>query len=294
MAANTVVFYDKDWVRGSLFVCHRFADRTWRFSTSNPQMDLQAQAAHIGLCRADHPARHTIESKILRRTSEKRYWPSLKANSRRRSATTPNPRRGRREGKGWQLCHSDGSTGPLERRAEMDRFQQGADAPDVPRLFLLGTRAGGLSINMIPADTVVFYDQDWARQQTRSRARSRGAHRRSASSGCRLSLKLKARHAFTLAFLISSSHTNLLPLGQFKEPISGCRNAKAETPRTIAEMAAGAEAVKGRANKGEDDGAETHRWCLGPQFASPSLALWRGKVLPEGHFHEPFPIQFSV
>ena len=65
------------------------------------------------------------------------------------------------EFKHWPLYRIDGSTGPLERRVEMDRFQQGGDKPDAPRLFLLSTHAGGLGINLTTADTVVFYDQDW-------------------------------------------------------------------------------------------------------------------------------------
>ena len=38
------------------------------------------------------------------------------------------------------------STGPLERRAEMDRFQHGSDKPGAPRPFFLSMRAGWLDI----------------------------------------------------------------------------------------------------------------------------------------------------
>lgn len=62
---------------------------------------------------------------------------------------------------GWSICRIDGSTAPLDRREEMNRFQTGGDDPDAPRLFLLSTRAGGLGINLVAADTVIFYDQDW-------------------------------------------------------------------------------------------------------------------------------------
>jgi hypothetical protein len=62
---------------------------------------------------------------------------------------------------GWTICRIDGSTSPLDRREEMNRFQNGGDDPDAPRLFLLSTRAGGLGINLVAADTVIFYDQDW-------------------------------------------------------------------------------------------------------------------------------------
>lgn len=62
---------------------------------------------------------------------------------------------------GWKICRIDGSTAPLDRRAQMNKFQTGGDSPDAPVLFLLSTRAGGLGINLVAADTVIFYDQDW-------------------------------------------------------------------------------------------------------------------------------------
>jgi ATP-dependent DNA helicase len=51
----------------------------------------------------------------------------------------------------------------MERREQMNKFQNGGNAADAPCLFLLSTRAGGLGINLVAADTVIFYDQDWVR-----------------------------------------------------------------------------------------------------------------------------------
>ena len=62
------------------------------------------------------------------------------------------------EFKGWDCCRIDGSTSNDTRRDEMVRFTQGGN--DVP-LFLLSTRAGGLGVNLVAADTVIFYDSDW-------------------------------------------------------------------------------------------------------------------------------------
>jgi ATP-dependent DNA helicase len=69
--------------------------------------------------------------------------------------------------KGWNICRIDGSTDQTTRRDEMDRFNQGGDARDAPKLFLLSTRAGGLGINLVAADTVIFYDMDWNPQMVR-------------------------------------------------------------------------------------------------------------------------------
>ncbi|KAI1793755.1 SNF2 family N-terminal domain-containing protein [Ganoderma leucocontextum] len=65
------------------------------------------------------------------------------------------------EHKGWPICRIDGSMGMESRREDIRRFQEGGDAPDAPRLFLLSTRSGGLGLNLVQADTVIFYDQDW-------------------------------------------------------------------------------------------------------------------------------------
>ncbi|KAF9222210.1 hypothetical protein BS17DRAFT_784014 [Gyrodon lividus] len=82
--------------------------------------------------------------------------------------------------KGWKICRIDGSTDPLERRNQMNTFQEAGDSPDAPRLFLLSTRAGGLGINLTAADTVIFYDQDWNPQmdiQAQDRAHRIGQKR---------------------------------------------------------------------------------------------------------------------
>ena len=52
----------------------------------------------------------------------------------------------------------DGSVTGERRQAAIDRFC----APDSTTfLFLLGTRAGGVGINLVAADTVIIYDPDW-------------------------------------------------------------------------------------------------------------------------------------
>ncbi|KAI0300001.1 SNF2 family N-terminal domain-containing protein [Multifurca ochricompacta] len=112
--------------------------------------------------------------------------------------------------------------GPLERRAEMGRFQEGGNKPDAPCLFLLSTRAGGLGINLTAADTVVFYDQDWTKPV--------------------LIFRLVSRHTIESKIMQRASEKRQLEAlviakGKFKAPIGG--NAKAgEARQTIAEMAA--------------------------------------------------------
>ncbi|CAE6498428.1 unnamed protein product [Rhizoctonia solani] len=63
--------------------------------------------------------------------------------------------------KDWEPCRIDGTTSPEDRREQMNHFNNSGHGPDDPRIFLLSTRAGGLGINLVGADTVIFYDQDW-------------------------------------------------------------------------------------------------------------------------------------
>lgn len=57
----------------------------------------------------------------------------------------------------YTYCRLDGSTKLEDRRDTVAAFQ-GSDEIFV---FLLSTRAGGLGINLVAADTVIFYDSDW-------------------------------------------------------------------------------------------------------------------------------------
>lgn len=63
--------------------------------------------------------------------------------------------------KGFKICRIDGSTKQEDRRSQMAEFNGGGNGPDACNLFLLSTRAGGLGINLVAADTVIFFDQDW-------------------------------------------------------------------------------------------------------------------------------------
>ncbi|WVQ76464.1 hypothetical protein IAR50_006132 [Cryptococcus sp. DSM 104548] len=63
--------------------------------------------------------------------------------------------------KGLEVCRIDGSTSQESRREQMNEFNAGKDDPKACKLFLLSTRAGGLGINLVSADTVIFFDQDW-------------------------------------------------------------------------------------------------------------------------------------
>ena len=51
----------------------------------------------------------------------------------------------------------DGSTMLQDRKFMVEEFQTN---PNI-FCFILSTRAGGLGINLIAADTVIFYDNDW-------------------------------------------------------------------------------------------------------------------------------------
>merc|ERR1719262_1155208 len=60
--------------------------------------------------------------------------------------------------KGYAYERIDGSKRGNERQQAIDRFS----APDSDRfVFLLCTKAGGLGINLVAADTCIIYDSDW-------------------------------------------------------------------------------------------------------------------------------------
>ncbi|KFB51778.1 AGAP010699-PA-like protein [Anopheles sinensis] len=60
--------------------------------------------------------------------------------------------------RGHEYCVIQGSTPIEQRQKEMDSFNH----PDSDKfVFVLSTRAGGLGINLVAADTVIFYDMDY-------------------------------------------------------------------------------------------------------------------------------------
>ena len=63
--------------------------------------------------------------------------------------------------RGWKCCRIDGSISQSERSEQIKAFTTNKNY----KLFLLSTRAGGLGINLVAADTVVLFDSDWNPQQ---------------------------------------------------------------------------------------------------------------------------------
>ncbi|XP_064610346.1 lymphocyte-specific helicase-like [Liolophura sinensis] len=56
-----------------------------------------------------------------------------------------------------KYCRLDGSSKVEDRRDQIDTFNKEVDV----FVFLLSTRAGGLGLNLVSADTVIIYDSDW-------------------------------------------------------------------------------------------------------------------------------------
>ena len=61
------------------------------------------------------------------------------------------------EFKGMKFRRLDGTVAADDRRQAMLEFQSNADID----VFLLSTRAGGLGVNLVAADTVIIFDSDW-------------------------------------------------------------------------------------------------------------------------------------
>ena len=60
--------------------------------------------------------------------------------------------------RGYKYCRIDGSTDHEARINAIDEYNKPGSEKFI---FLLTTRAGGLGINLVTADTVVLYDSDW-------------------------------------------------------------------------------------------------------------------------------------
>lgn len=54
--------------------------------------------------------------------------------------------------KGWEVCRIDGSTSQESRREQMEHFNNGK-GDKACKLFLLSTRAGGLGVNLVAAES---------------------------------------------------------------------------------------------------------------------------------------------
>lgn len=60
-----------------------------------------------------------------------------------------------------KYCQFDGRYGQVERIEQIELFEESSDVS----VFLLTTRAGGIGLNLVAADTVILFDSDWNPQQ---------------------------------------------------------------------------------------------------------------------------------
>ena len=61
------------------------------------------------------------------------------------------------EQKGFHYCHLDGRHNLETRNNNIEEFRTNPNS----FIFLISTHAGGLGLNLIEADTVIFYNIDW-------------------------------------------------------------------------------------------------------------------------------------
>ncbi|RPD53898.1 hypothetical protein L227DRAFT_589139 [Lentinus tigrinus ALCF2SS1-6] len=147
------------------------------------------------------------------------------------------------EFKGWPTCRIDGSMDMESRKEDIRRFQEGGDAPDAPKLFLLSTRSGGLGINLVAADTVIFYDQDW-NPQADLQAQDR-AHRIGQTKPV-LIFRLLCAHTIETKILQRATEkrrleTLVIAKGEFVNPTA----AKRSKNQALAEMAMELHRIEG-------------------------------------------------
>lgn len=59
--------------------------------------------------------------------------------------------------KGYDHCYLAGDTDQADREEQIHKFNTDANA----KVFVLSTRAGGLGLNLVSADSVILFDSDW-------------------------------------------------------------------------------------------------------------------------------------
>ncbi|GAA5877713.1 hypothetical protein JCM3774_006652 [Rhodotorula dairenensis] len=63
--------------------------------------------------------------------------------------------------RGWNRYRIDGRGGHSADQDEINEFNTAPFSDDTANIFLLSTRAGGVGLNLVGADTVIIFDSDW-------------------------------------------------------------------------------------------------------------------------------------
>ncbi|GAA5890455.1 hypothetical protein JCM5296_005051 [Sporobolomyces johnsonii] len=155
--------------------------------------------------------------------------------------------------KGWNRYRIDGRQENQANQDEINEFNTAPVSKSSTNVFLLSTRAGGVGINLIGADTVILFDSDWNPQndlQAMDRAHRIGqtkpvlVFRLATANTVEQTILASATRKRKLERVVLGNDTLAGDAGDILNKAKGKKATKNDTVRQLAEQLASAEGEK--------------------------------------------------